>query len=359
MKSYRSNFILVLLIQCIILSLFSCGDDDTSAYVNLDNASNITNNQNNTNYNLFNNGKPNNNQNGEPNNNQTENNLSNQSSNNEVSNDTVNINNNENNSLTCYTDEDRDGSYALECGGFDCDDTNPYVAPGNPEYCDFLDNNCNNIVNETIQCWFYAHTSDMLYRIDPFSGQIAYVTSIPNILDFDTHPDGTLYGIGYSDGQGILYSFDAISAIWNQVGLTDVYGVGFAINNYGNAFITSEDKLYSIDLETAESTFLSVIGDNVVASGDCVVNKDNSLFMTSKHTETDSLVFINGTSSTGTIIGETGFSKIFGLTAAWGMMFGVTATGDLIIINESTGESTLLYSYPELSWYGAASTPSR
>ena len=91
MKSYRSNFILVLLIQCIILSLFSCGDDDTSAYVNLDNASNITNNQNNTNYNLFNNGKPNNNQNGEPNNNQTENNLSNQSSNNEVSNDTVNI----------------------------------------------------------------------------------------------------------------------------------------------------------------------------------------------------------------------------------------------------------------------------
>lgn len=42
---------------------------------------------------------------------------------------------------TC-TDNDRDGHYAIECGGDDCDDTNFVVRPGAAEICDGFDNNC-------------------------------------------------------------------------------------------------------------------------------------------------------------------------------------------------------------------------
>lgn len=47
-------------------------------------------------------------------------------------------------------DQDGDGRFSFLCGGQadDCDDTNPRVFPGHPEECDFVDNNCNGVVDE-------------------------------------------------------------------------------------------------------------------------------------------------------------------------------------------------------------------
>lgn len=47
-------------------------------------------------------------------------------------------------------DLDHDGHPAVQCGGSsdDCDDGNPAVFPGHPEDCDFIDNNCNGVVDE-------------------------------------------------------------------------------------------------------------------------------------------------------------------------------------------------------------------
>ena len=65
-------------------------------------------------------------------------------------------------------DYDFDGYTDHRCGGNDCNDENAYINPGAAETCDNLDNDCDGELNNGIDCWFYAHSSTSLYRIDPF-----------------------------------------------------------------------------------------------------------------------------------------------------------------------------------------------
>ncbi|MBK8736185.1 MAG: hypothetical protein IPL98_09890, partial [Saprospiraceae bacterium] len=46
-----------------------------------------------------------------------------------------------------YFDLDQDGFVSID----DCDDTNPKIFPGAKEYCDLIDNNCNGVIDDSIQ----------------------------------------------------------------------------------------------------------------------------------------------------------------------------------------------------------------
>ena len=50
---------------------------------------------------------------------------------------------------------DLDGDGVTSCGG-DCDDTNPFIFPGNPEVCDGFDNDCNGLVDDGVGTTWYA-----------------------------------------------------------------------------------------------------------------------------------------------------------------------------------------------------------
>lgn len=264
-----------------------------------------------------------------------------------------------NGDLQCTTDDDEDGYIAVLCGGTDCDDQSYSVNPGLREVCDFQDNDCFGGLNDGIECTFYAHTDSDLYLVDPFLHIVEQITEIPNIWDMDTHPDGTLYG-GSAD---TLYRLDALSSDWLSVGsISGIEGSpnGLAIDLDGNAFLTSGNYLYSIDLTDASTSLVGAMGGGFVSSGDCVINKDNSLYMSSKHQrENDALILIDATTGVGAEIGFMGVADVFGLTAAWGFLFGLTRDGHLVEINESTGAAEMLWTFPNLVWYGAASTPER
>lgn len=49
-------------------------------------------------------------------------------------------------------DRDGDGHPPVSCGGRDCNDTDPYVHPGEPELCDGKDNDCNGVVDDGDVC---------------------------------------------------------------------------------------------------------------------------------------------------------------------------------------------------------------
>jgi hypothetical protein len=258
-------------------------------------------------------------------------------------------------------DKDNDGALAESCGGFDCDDDDPGLSPDYSETCDYIDNNCNGEVNEYIECTFYAHTPEKLFKIDPFAKTATEVHDVPGLQDIDTHPDGTLFGIKH-DG---LYHYDEWSAAWVRQG---DYGIeigdsnGLAIDQQGTAYITSDDRIYSADLRTGRATFVGTTGD-FKSSGDCVVDKGNTLYMTSKaEGQTDTLVRVSRDTGDGTLVGAAGavgFEKVYALTAAWGTLYGLTSNGELIEINRSTGVGTLIHQFQNVSFWGAASTPNR
>lgn len=257
-------------------------------------------------------------------------------------------------------DQDQDGFLAEACGGDDCDDTDRRVNIDANEACDAIDNDCDGTLNDGISCTFYAHTPDELYEIDPFNGTHQFITSVPGLLDFDTSPDGTLWGVTSST----LYRFDEVDRDWSSVG--SVFGLsgvnGFAIDTGGNAYATGGNRLYAIDLTDGGSELIGTMGGFYSSSGDCVVDKSNILYMTSTGSLGDVLVRLDAATGAGTTIGDIGFSGVYGLTAAWGYLFGVTSSGQLIEIDPGTGEGTLVATFEPASdyvWWGAASTAGR
>lgn len=264
------------------------------------------------------------------------------------------------NMTQCVTFDEIVPGYARKFG--DCDDTDRYRTPDRIELCDDIDNNCNDQVNEGITCEFYAQTGDELYLIDPFKKTATMLAAVPNLQDMDTHPNGKLYGVK-RDG---LFRFEPGTQNWIPIG--EFTGMpsdpnGLAIDRDGTAFVTSENQLYRVDLETGTATLQGTLDNSVYSSGDCVINKGNSLFMTSKdrmnRERPDDLVLINAAQATTTILGSTRFNSIYGLTAAWGKLYGVTGDGEVIELNEQTGVGTIIHKFDGLRFFGAASTPSR
>jgi len=264
------------------------------------------------------------------------------------------------NNIPLECDRDRDGSLNAMCGGADCDDDDPLRSPLLFEFCDNIDNNCSGVVNDGIDCTFFAHSGQTLYLIDPFAMTLEEVaTQLPNLQDIDTHPDGTLYGVTFSG----LYRFDETDSSWDLVG---DFGIevadpnGMAIDFDGTIFVTAQDDIFTINRQTGAATKLGELGGDFYSSGDCVVDKYDTLFMTSKHDPTqDHLTRIDRATGVATSIGPMGFDRVFGLTAAWGKLYGLTREGELIQIDERTGASTLLHVFDGVRFFGAASTPDR
>jgi len=255
-------------------------------------------------------------------------------------------------------DVDGDQFTDAACGGRDCDDQDALRNPGVPEFCDYLDNDCNGRVNDGIECMFFAHTDTRLVRIDPFRGVSEVVGDSPGLWDIDTHPDGTLYGVSPT----ALYEFNDANSEWERRWDVDLPGDtnGMAIDQSGRALFTSGNVLSEMNLETGDTNIIGEMGDDFESSGDCVVNKDNTLFMSSRSDgSTDELITINGETGRGRFIGDTGFDNIYALTSAWGILFGLTSSGQVIDIDEQTGEGEIVGSFPSFRFFGAASTPGR
>jgi hypothetical protein len=262
-------------------------------------------------------------------------------------------------------DRDGDGFVAvgLTCNGLvgdDCDDTLRSVNPGAREACDFLDNNCNGNINEGVDCFIFAHEARAVYRVDPFSGAppILYAESSETLLDFDTAPDGTLYGI---TGTSLIRYEDPS---WVTVGLHGIGASanGMAILNTDIGYITASNQTYEIDLSSGLAR--SIGSMDYTSSGDCVINKDGTLYMSARASgpsATDQLVVIDASPDGGgaaTLIGQIGFVGVYGLTFAYGYLFGFTANGEVIEINPLTGAGREVASVDKV-FFGAASSPSR
>lgn len=268
-------------------------------------------------------------------------------------------------------DADSDGYAASSCGGPDCDDTNARIHPDALEKCSFEDENCNGSNNESLDCTFIAAGPDDLYRVDPFEPRVTWLFTVDHqnveggMLDIDTDPDGNLIAVKKSgmyvvDESGGDFALESVGQFLDAEGASvdlSTWTNGMAINSAGTVFLTNseQDRTVSPYVSEAEahtvnraSGRISLLGSLApyVSSGDCVALKDDSILMTARDPAdvdaNDTLVRVDSTTAQTTLLGSTGFTRIFGLSASFDYLFGVTEDAKLLLMDEATGGSTLL-----------------
>lgn len=273
-----------------------------------------------------------------------------------------------------FCDRDDDGHLALTCGGDDCDDERFDVHPDAEERCSFIDEDCDEENNEGLDCRFVASSDDTLYRIDPFTGRIAELALVElpdpdhGLLDLDIDPQGQLLAVT-ADGLYTVGSQGEMALLAHVS--TPERTNGMAIDSSGTIFITNAPydandpaMAYTIDRYTGVLDTLGVLNP-YASSGDCVTLKDDSLLMTAPDPDTpydpndprarrDVLVYVDSFSAETRLIGAVGFAKVYGLSASFDHLFGVTDFGEVIEIDPLTGAGTLLFVDPELRFWGAA-----
>ena len=255
-------------------------------------------------------------------------------------------------------DQDGDGFLAEDCGGGDCDDRDRSRHPDAPERCSFVDENCSGVNNEELDCTFFAHGRTDLYRIDPFMNRVAPAGAMRtpgsrSILDIDQDPNGTLIGVTREE----LLSFDdqgryeVIASIDTPANTN-----GLAIDSLGRIYLTQSEtqdaQAFTVDLN-GDVTVLGNLSP-YRSSGDCVILKDDSLLMTAPSDDGDLLVYVDRRDATPRVLGTTGFEKVYGLSASFGYLFGVTDEGRVLLLDSNTGEAEELFRRADLRFWGAA-----
>ena len=255
-------------------------------------------------------------------------------------------------------DQDGDGFLALECDGNDCDDRDRSRHPEAAERCSFVDENCSGENNERLDCTFFAHGRQDLYRIDPFLNRVtpAGTLTTPDsrgVLDIDRDPNGRLIGVTREE----LLSFDERGRHEVVASIdTPANTNGLAIDSTGRIYLTQSESNNSRAYTVSQDGDVNVLGnlDPYRSSGDCVVLKDDSLLMTAPSDEGDLLVYVDSRDATPRVIGSTGFIKIYGLSASFGYLFGTTDEGRVLLIDANSGEAEELFRRADLRFWGAA-----
>ena len=209
----------------------------------------------------------------------------------------------------------------------------------------------------------YAHSNTMLYTIDVMTKMLVTVGPFnaptvgtgPDVMqDLAVAPDNTIYVIS----KATLYTADPKDGHVTVVGSVTACGTdNVALTN------TKDGKLYvadykgafcQIDLSTKPPTVKTIgtIGGNMAIAGDIVGIGDGSLYGTAYNladkanmgTQANN-VLIKIDPATGamqTMLGATGYPKLFGIAYANGLVFGFThdGSGNVVTIDPKTGAGT-------------------
>jgi hypothetical protein len=149
-----------------------------------------------------------------------------------------------------------------------------------------------------------VHAGNKFYRVRTDTGKAVFIKTLDegvNALAFDN--DGQLWGMG------------------------------------NNLFKISKDTGTMTKINTAPLTYFP--------SGDIVFSSDNKLFVSAGvSNENDKWVRVDTTNGTTTLIGDMGKKDVWGLARIGNTIYGGTLAGQLLTINTSTGETTVLRTLP-------------
>ncbi|MBT4805181.1 hypothetical protein HON71_03340 [Candidatus Woesearchaeota archaeon] len=171
---------------------------------------------------------------------------------------------------TVNEDNDNDGFKAIIHGGTDCDDFDDFINPEQTDWCDGVDNNCNNLTDE-IGCGkiYFIRGNGTIFNINLSTSEeteIPYFSTLQN-FNFSHFPkispdNSKVSFVDYDlmEGQGILYYLDIATSTVNKI--VEGPGVGehsWLSNNkmvYSGRMNGPKDIMVSIDLDGSNKQIL-------------------------------------------------------------------------------------------------------
>jgi hypothetical protein len=217
----------------------------------------------------------------------------------------------------------------------------------------------------------YAHSASDLYQINPDTLAVQRVGSFKwpglgdEMTDIALDRQGHMIGISFTD----VYAIDPRTAACTLLSTLDIGGAAFN----GLSFIAPEiaegkeylmassisGLVYELDPATGKSKQVGGFG-GPGSSGDLVSVKGLGTFATVKQNagdleSRDWLARIDTLTGRATLIGDTGFTDIWGLGFWKDKFFGFTERAQFILIDVKTGKATQV-SAGAVPWWGAGVT---
>ncbi len=213
----------------------------------------------------------------------------------------------------------------------------------------------------------YAHTANELFKVDPTAltveliGPFKWPGLSDQMTDIALDKKGKMVGISYDT----VYSVDPKTAVCAKLaplsGGADFNGLSFIASEIGD---TTEilvaagisGGVYEINPATGQSKALGNYG-GPGSSGDLVSVKGLGTFatVTKSFAGTDWLARIDTLTGKATLIGDTGFSSIWGLGFWKNKFYGFTDSKEFVTVDVKTGKGTLVSKGGE-AWWGAGVT---
>jgi hypothetical protein len=185
-----------------------------------------------------------------------------------------------------------------------------------------------------------------LYSIIPSTGATIPIGALPTVMSGIAY-NGTLYALS-SPPASVLYTINPNTGAGAPVGI----GTGLNLNALafgpnGTLYAAGGDSLYTINTSTGGATLVgNGTGSGVYqSSGDLAFVPGEPLYLTSAGSSGDQLFEVSPVTGQGTLVGSIGFSSVLGLAYYNGTAYGFTAGGQVLTINQSTGEADEIASY--------------
>lgn len=217
----------------------------------------------------------------------------------------------------------------------------------------------------------YAHSATELFRIDPQTlqqssvGTFSFAGTAENITDIAINKTGDMVGISLNS----VYSIDRDTAACTllssfgqgQGGLTSLSFVPVDINDADSAeLLVAADfdgEVWEIDSDTGQRSSLGNYGTGIGSSGDIVSIVGFGTFATVNvmGEANDQLARLNPVTWQASVIGDTGYDRIFGIGFWGGDIYGFTDNMQFITIDAFSGMATNA-EVGSVQWWGAAVT---
>ncbi len=181
-----------------------------------------------------------------------------------------------------------------------------------------------------------------LYQYDINQGTTTYIGRTgPGMTDI-AMASNRLYGITFSAFYSIDVNTGHSSLIRNVgwLGLNALVGSPDGSNLYTASYSGQFGQLSDTGQYSLIGSLGSYEGRALRSSGDMAFGADGTLYATVNNGRGDYLATIDVDTGQATVLGDIGYSAVYGLVFLDGTLYGTTADQNLIEINQTTGQGT-------------------